>query len=617
MMRPREESQQVNQGLRLTPGQDGTWRGWILGALIVAATVAAYWGVKSCGFVNLDDDAYVEFQPMVNRGFHPAAVVWAFAGSHGGLWFPLTSLSHILDCEVFGVHAGPMHVESLLWHVVNALLVFFVWRSLTGATWRSALVAGLFALHPLNVESVAWISERKNVLSTFFWLLGLGAYVRYVRLPSLGRYFLVLLSLLLALLSKPMAVTFPCTLLLLDFWPLRRWPTQTWAALLREKLPLFALVALHGIATILVQESTGAADYGRRFALLARLGNAIVSYCRYIGKAAWPETLAPFYAHPGFWPALVVGGALVALVGCSVLAWRHRQTRPWFAFGWLWFLGTLVPVIGLIQVGAQAMADRYAYVPLLGLFTIVAWTGAELAERWPRAREGVVLAASAALVACVPLTRRQVAAWTTSTSLYAHSIAVGEDNVHIRYLFGMAGLSAGKPETEVVAQFQRALQLDPTNINALTQLAILALKHQRYDEARRLVEEARRLEPQNPSVHQSLGTLCLYQDKSDEAIAHFADALRLNPNYAEAHSALASVFLKQNRLEEARTHLEAAVRATPWDVVAVCDLGILCANLRRFEEAREHLNRAIWIRPDYQRARDSLVALEQLQKTKT
>ena len=415
MTRVRETQQPANRSP--TVGSGMPWRAWLLGASIALLTVAAYWPVRSAGFVNLDDDAYVEFQPMVNQGFRSAAVVWAFTSSHGGLWFPLTSLSHILDCELFGVHAGPMHVESVLWHVVNALLVFFVWRALTGATWRSALVAGLFALHPLNVESVAWISERKNVLSTFFWLLGLGAYVRYVRLPSLGRYSLVLLSLLLALLSKPMAVTFPCTLLLLDFWPLRRWPTQTWGALLREKLPFFALVAVHGIATILVQQFAGAADYGRRITLAARLGNAVVSYVRYLGKAAWPETLSPFYAHPGFWPAWAVGGALVALAGLSALAWRLRQTQPWAAFGWLWFLGTLVPVIGLIQVGAQAMADRYAYVPLLGIFTIIAWTGAELAERWPRARVGVGLAAAAALVACYPLTRRKVAAWTNSTTL--------------------------------------------------------------------------------------------------------------------------------------------------------------------------------------------------------
>jgi Flp pilus assembly protein TadD len=617
MTRAREDSQRANQGRSLTPDLGGTWRVWMLGVFIALLIVAAYWQVRSCGFVNLDDDAYVEFQPMVNQGFHPAAVAWAFAGSHGGLWFPLTSLSHILDCELFGVHAGPMHVESLLWHMANALLVFGVWRALTGATWRAALVAGLFALHPLNVESVAWIAERKNVLSTFFWLLGLGAYVRYVRRPSLGRYFLVLLSLLLALLSKPMAVTFPCTLLLLDFWPLRRWPAENWRGLLHEKLPLFALVVLHGVATILVQQSAGAADYGRRFALLARLGNALISYLRYLGKAAWPETLAPFYAHPGFWPAWAIGGALVALAGLSALAWRQRQTRPWLAFGWLWFLGTLVPVVGLIQVGAQAMADRYTYVPLLGIFTIVAWTGAEMAERWPRARVGIMLAAAASLLACFTLTRRQVLAWTTSTSLYEHSIAVGEDNVHIRYLLGMAELSAGKPEAEVVAQLRRALQLDPTNINTLTQLAILALKHQRYEEARQLIEETRRLEPQNPSVHQSLGSLCLYQDKNDEAVSHFTDALRLNPNNAEAHQALASVFLKQNRLEEARSHLEAAVRAMPWNAVAVCDLGILCANLRRDDEARAYLKRAIWLRPDYQRARDSLGAVEQLSKTKT
>ena len=579
---------------------------------LVLLTLAAYWGVGRCGFVNLDDDAYVEHQPMVNQGLRPAAVVWAFTAVHSSNWHPLTSLSHMIDCDLFGVRAGPMHWENLLWHILNGVLVFLVWRTLTGATWRSACVAGLFALHPLHVESVAWISERKDLLSTFFWLLGIAAYAAYVRRPSPLRYARVALALVCALLSKPMAVTFPCTLLLLDFWPLRRWPGTGWAALVREKIPLFLLVLVHSVTTYFVQHSAGAADFGQRLTLAARGANALVAYARYLGKTAWPDSLTPFYPHPGHWPVWAVSGALAALIGASALVWKWAPTRGWLAFGWLWFLGTLVPVIGIVQVGAQSMAERYTYVPLLGIFTIIAWEGAALLAAIPRLRLPVIGAAAVVLGGCLLLTNRRVPAWETSIQLYERSIASGQDNATIRYLLGVAVQAAGRPESEAVAHFRRALAFEPDYINAGTQLAVIALQHLRTDEALRLLEANRAAQPRNPGVHKNLGALCALQNKLDEAIVHFNTALRLDPRYAEAHHELSKIFVTQNRLDDARRELEAFVRLAPWSAEQLCELGTLLANLRDFDRARACLERAHWIRPDLTAARENLRTLEQL-----
>jgi Tfp pilus assembly protein PilF len=584
--------------------------------LLALATFVAYWRVGEAGFVNLDDDAYVEHQPMVNQGLRSAGIVWAFTGSHTSNWHPLTTLSHMLDCEVFGVRAAPMHWENLVWHVLNSALVFLVWRALTGATWRPAIVAGLFAIHPLHVESVAWISERKDLLSAFFWLLGIAAYIRYARHPSVRRYLLVAGAMVLALMSKPMAVTFPCTLLLLDFWPLRRWPASSGRSLFIEKLPLFGLVAIHSVLTFLVQSASGAANYGTRFSLAARLGNAVVAYARYLGKTFWPEPLAPMYFHPGFWPAAIVGGATVALVAVSLAIWSLRRTRPWLTFGWLWFLGTLVPVIGLIQVGAQSMADRYMYFPILGVFTLIVWQASRLVYVWPRIRGPLILATAALLLAFGALTARQVKAWKNSISLYEHSIAVGEDNPAVRYLLAVALQAAGSPQAEVVAQFKRAIELQPDYINAFTQLAFIAQHSQRADEARKLIEQTARLDPQNPGVQANLGAYWLRAGRPEEAIRHFEQALALDPKFSVAHVELGRIHLQQGQVEAGRAHYEARARFDRWNPDALAEYGSLLCNLRRLEEARHYLERALWIRPDFPRARQNLGVTLQLIKQK-
>lgn len=584
---------------------------WLVVLGLVVVTFLAYWRVGQCGFVNLDDDAYVEHQSLVNQGFRSVALVWAFTGAHSNNWHPLTTLSHILDCELFGVRAAPMHWENLCWHVLNSVLVFFAWRLLTGAFWRSAFVAALFALHPLHVESVAWISERKDLLSAFFWLLGLIAYARYARAPSVRRYIAVTLALVGALLSKPMAVTFPCTLLLLDFWPLRRWPARSWTGLIREKLPLFALVAVHSALTFLVQSATGAASYGQRFTLGVKICNALVSYARYLGKTFWPESLSPLYHHPGYWPLTATLGALALLLVLSWLAWRLRSRQPWLAFGWLWFLGTLVPVIGVVQVGAQAMADRYMYVPILGVFTAIIWTAARVFSS-PTGRRTAAIVALASLLACGLVTARQVTAWKDSVTLHERSIAAGEDNPSIRYLLAVAYAAAGRPEADVVAQFRAALRLQPDYTNAATQLAMIALGRQRPDEAQSLLEVAARLDARNPGAHSNLGAFWIRLGQPDRALPHFQRALQLDPRNVGAHRELGRLLSAQNRLAEARPHLEAVAKGEPWNPENLNEYGATLANLRLLDDARHYLERALWIKPDFALARANLDVVNQL-----
>jgi Flp pilus assembly protein TadD len=584
---------------------------WLALGLGLLAFLAAWWPAGRCGFVNLDDDAYV-LGGFVSRGFTAPGVVWTLTSVHSSNWHPLTTFSHMLDVQLFGLNAAPMHWENVLLHLANAALVFAVWRAMTGTFWRAFAVAALFALHPLRVESVAWISERKDVLSTFFWLLGLLAYVRWQRAPSRGRYALVALALVLALLSKPMAVTFPCTLLLLDYWPLARWPRQTWRELGREKWPLFALVVAHSVVTFLVQSGSGAANYAARIPLGERIGNAFVSYARYLGKTVWPETLAPLYFHPGRWPLPVLVGSLALLALVSWLAWRGRETHRWFLVGWLWFLGTLVPVIGLVQVGAQSMADRYSYVPLLGVFTILAWGGAALARARAVAPRTLLAGMAVALAGCTVLTHRQVKTWTDSETLYRHSIAVGEDNPGVRFLLASARAARGAADRELAAHYERALQIEPDYVNALTSLAALALKEQRPDDALALVNRSIACEPRNPALRYNLARINAILGRNDEAERHYEATLQLDPHSAGAHRELAQLCAARHDLAGARRHYEVVAASDRWNAPWLTEYGILLANLGDYAAAGRALERAAWIDPSYAPARQGLTALAQL-----
>ena len=591
------------------PAQQRSLQDWLVALFLGAAVIAAYWGVGACNFVTLDDPGYVVDQPMVRNGVRPAALIWAVTAVHGGNWHPLTTFSHLLDCSFFGLAPGPPHWENLAFHAANTLLVFLVFRAFGMTMWPAALVAALFGLHPLHVESVAWISERKDVLCAFFWLLGLGAYAHWVRAPSLGRYVLVFACGLLALLSKPMAVGFPITLLLLDYWPLRRWSATQWRGLIWEKLPVVGLAVVFCVIAYSVQKSVGAMWLEARFNLGQRAANAMVSYARYLGKAAWPDPLVAIYPHPGSWPWTAVLGASFLLVVVSALAiWQH-QMRPWILFGWLWFLATLVPVIGIVQVGLQAMADRYTYIPLLGIFVIIAMALSEIASHRPGMRWPLILAMSTLLGLCFLATRKQVAAWRDGSSLFKHAVAVLPASI-VEQLMLEDGLP-GKPRpgADTLALSRRVLEVDPRNVKAHLEIARLAAADGRYEEARVLLNTARDIDPEDASVCHALGVLSVWQKRPAEAVIFLREALRLKPNLDASHRELARIFFESGNRDQARRELEAAIRCDWWNATNHEKLGLVLEAQRLIEQGRASYERALWIDPECKPAQTGLARL--------
>ncbi len=542
--------------------------------VLVVGILAIYGQVADFQFVNYDDPDFVSGNPIVKRGLSLDALVYAFTRTIASNWHPLTTLSHTLDVQLFGLAAGRHHLVNMGFHVANTLLLFLVFRQMTHRAWRSGVVAALFAWHPLHVESVAWVAERKDLLSALFWMLTLWAYVRYVAQSGVRRYLLVLLFYCLALLSKPMVVTLPFVLLLLDYWPLGRLrlpgllslssaremaglrgrpidsvaPTQATPPpasrqvfrLVLEKVPLLLLAAAMSMVTYFVQEQTGAMKLVLPFSV--RLANAVVSYARYLGKMFVPVDLAVLYPHPGHWAAGVVIGALVVLgiVSAGTLLLARRQ--PWLLVGWLWFLGTLVPVIGLVQAGFQAMADRYSYLPLIGLFLALTWSGASLVSRWPAWGRLMPTTTVLLLGVCLGLSWRQTRYWQNSITLFSHALACTTNNPIAHNNLGNALREAGQREV-AAAQFQEAL----------------------------------RLKPDYPQAYNSLGAVLYDQGRGEEAIQNMQKALELDPNLFVAHENLGNIFWKRGQAREAILHWREALRLRPDDLVTLQNLAWLLA----------------------------------------
>ncbi len=533
---------------------------WLMAALLALVTIALYWPATSHDFVNFDDNLYLTENPHVQGGLNWAGVKWAFSNPVAGNWHPLTMLSHMLDCQLFGLKPWGHHLTSVLLHAVNTVLVFVLLQRLTGAFWRSVLVAALFGLHPLHVESVAWVAERKDVLSTCFGLLSLIAYTRYVtsdkwqvtRTDSiLSRvachaslfYGLALLLFALGLMSKPMLVTWPFLMLLLDWWPLQRvasgkWQVANVRSLVWEKIPFFALAAVMSIVTYVVQQHSGMVQMIQNLPLGARSGNALISYCRYLGKLFWPVDLAFFYPHPGKWPReeVVLAGGLI--LGLTVLFIVQCRRRPFLLMGWLWYCGTLVPVIGLVQVGNHAMADRYTYVPSLGVLVLTIWGICELAGRWRY--HGLVLsvAGCAAIVLCFGVTRQQLEYWKDDETLFRHALEVTDNNYLAHNNLGVALEKKGQTD-EAIRQYQEAIRLKPDFAETHGNLGAILGTQGQTDEAIRQFQEVIRLVPDDAAAHYNLGTALGVKGQIDEAISQFQEAIRLKPDYAEARHNLA------------------------------------------------------------------------------
>ena len=611
--------------------------------LLALLTFVVFGGVLRNDFITLDDWHYVTHNPHVTPGLTLPGIGWAFSTGYESNWHPLTWLSHMLDCSVNGMNPAGHHATGLLFHMANVLLLFLVLQKMTRHLWRSAFVAALFAIHPLHVESVAWVAERKDVLSAFFWMLTMWAYVRYAESPLHSRYALVVLAFALGLMAKPVLVTLPFVLLLLDYWPLDRITTARksrhwWIHRVREKVPLFVLAAASSIITLVVQRKGGSISTLDTVPVGIRISNGLVSYADYVGKMLWPRNLAVIYPHRfetlPHW--LIAGSALfLVLVTAVVLIARKRR---YLAVGWLWYLGTLIPMIGLVQVGSQAMADRYTYIPFIGLFILVSWGGAELLQalKWGRARP--VLACI--IIAILAVTAKvQVGYWKDAYVLFMHADKVTAHNYVANTELGFVLQSRGQLD-EAARYYRKALDMIPTAEKSHVALGDILIRQGELDEAikhfeaaiaakpdypaghlalaRALADKgklgessehymtAARLDPTDAEPYHGLGDNLTRQHKPVEAIAAYRKALMISPDDPTAHYKIAILLISKGDILSAKPELEQALRLSPSFPEAHYNLGVLLASQGDLDGAISHLARAVEIKPRYGRARERL-----------
>jgi Flp pilus assembly protein TadD len=628
---------------------------------LVVATVLVFWPVLHSEFINLDDGVYVIDNLIVQRGLTLENVIWAFSDTSAGFYHPLTWLSHMLDCQLFGLNPGAHHLTNLLFHLANTLLLFWVLTRMTGRPGASTFIAALFALHPLHVESVAWVSERKDVLSTFFWILTMALYLRYVEQPGIHRYLLVLLSFTLGLMSKAMLVTLPFVLLLLDYWPLGRFLFKQDSKssllpgpgiahhqglslfhLVREKIPLWILSATWCALTFFAEKSLGAIGDLEDIPLGIRLANAISSYGLYLERMIWPRNLAVYYPFPDMIPIgpVIMGGLL--LVGLSCIVIRYALSRPYLFVGWFWYLGTLVPVIGLVPVGSHALADRYTYIPLIGPFIMIALGGSDFLMGWRHRKNVLAVSAGLALSFLGVTTRQQVALWHNSITLFDHTLSVTTGNLVIHNNLGCVLKRQGKFQEaaahytkalqinpnyaepynnlgtvldqqgktqEAAAHYTKALQIKPDYAEPHINLGIILIQQGKIQEAAAHFTKALQIKPNNARAYNNMGTLLDQQGKTQEAAAHFTKALQINPNYAEPHIHLGIILARQGKIQEAMAHYTKALQINPDYAEPHNNLGIILARQGKIQEAAAHFTKALQIKPDYAEARNNLKKL--------
>ena len=584
---------------------------------LIVAIIIAYVQVNNFDFVGYDDQEYVTENSRVKKGLTVEGLKWAFTSFHSANWHPITWLSHMLDCELYGLNPMGHHWTNVQFHIANTLLLFFILFKMTGALWRSAFVAALFALHPLHVESVAWVSERKDVLSAFFGLLSIAAYCRYVKNPRIINYLLIILLLGLGLMAKPMLVTLPFVLLLLDFWPLKRFQLnndrmlqadrvtffgfQGFLRLFLEKIPLFILVVISCILTFLAQKNYGAVQALEALPLINRITNALISYSSYVLKTIWPSSLAVFYPHPrNSLPAWQIVGAVLLIAVAIFLSIRTSKKYPYIAVGLFWYLGTLVPVIGLVQVGNQAMADRYTYLPLIGLFIIITWGASDLAFKWHYRK--IFLWVSWVIIFSVltVCTFSQAGHWKNGITLFKNAIKITENNYKAQNNLG-AAFSLVDLDKAIV-HFKEALKIKPDYAMALHNLGIALFDKGNYGEAVLYFNKALKINPQQTDARNNLANILFLQGKLDEAVSLYNKALKINPEHADAHYNLAYVMSSQGKLDEAVLHYKEAIRINPEYAKAQYHLGKILINQKKLKEAIFHFAETIRISPDYAEA---------------
>ncbi len=584
--------------------------------LLVVATLVAYWPVQDNAFVNFDDKMYVYENRHVQDGLTLDGLSWALTTTHASNWHPVTWVSHMLDCQIFGLKPGWHHLSNLIFHITNALLILLILLRMTGDFWKSSFVAGLFALHPLHVESVAWVAERKDVLSTLFFLLAIWSYIRWVERPKTIKYLLVLFLLALGLMTKPMVVTFPFVLILIDYWPLKRLRidpsdttrTQIWQSFHRlflEKVPMFVLVTISSAITFYAQRQGGAVSSLDSLPLAFRVGNASVSYINYIIKMIYPSQLAVLYPLPETLPWWKVTGALLLLVFITLFAVKTIRKVPYITVGWFWYVGTLVPVIGLVQVGRQAIADRYTYIPLIGIFIIIAWGIPELMASAPRMKKWLATSAAIVLLILMVLTQKQTQHWKNSITLFTHTLEVTSNNPIPHNNLGHALANKGQTD-DAIEHFREALRIKPDFQEAHDNLGHALASKGQTDDAIEHFREALRIKPDFVYAHNNLGSALAKKGQTDDAIKHYREALRIKPDYEDAHNNLGSALANKGQTDDAIEHFREALRIKPDLEEAHNNLGSVLAKKGQTDEAIEHFLEALRIKPDFQEAHNNL-----------
>ncbi len=647
--------------------------------LLTLVTAGVYGQVWNFGFINYDDPIYVTDNVVVRKGLTWEGIRWAFTTNAANIWHPLTWLSHMLDVSLFGLDPGFHHLVNLLFHLLNTSLLFLVLKTATGACWRSAFVAALFALHPLHVESVAWIAERKDVLSTFFWLLTMGAYVLYARRPGIPRYLPVLLFFSLGLMAKPMLVSLPLVLLLMDYWPLGRLPERRAPVdppkapaqpaerdrkkakkkkavvplpepvkgkgrnhatlLLLEKIPLVVLAGIFSFVAFYTQQKGGALSSLEAYPLGVRLANAVVSYARYLFKMLWPVDLAFFYPFVREIPAWQIFVSAILLLAVSIAVVHFARRFPYLAFGWAWYLVTLLPVIGIVKVGEAALADRYTYITLIGPFVAATWGVYDLAARWTRGKEAMAAAALLLVIALAAATFVQAGTWRNSATLFRHALAVTENNFmahtnlaaalidegrlnealphletaarirpdfpNARYNLGVIGMRQGKND-EALGHFKATLRSDPNFTWASYYAGLLHLQRGESAEAVQYFQKALAGGGPDPQIFATLADALAMSSRYEEALYCYERALALNPDAVEVRYNAARILIAMGRVDEAIGHLREAVRIKPDYARAHNNLGSALLMQKRLDEAAYHFQEAVRIDPGYTMARENL-----------
>jgi Flp pilus assembly protein TadD len=598
--------------------------------LLVLVTCAVYWQAGGHQFVNFDDAMYLLENPHVRTGLTGEGIIWAFTSTYASNWHPLTWLSHMLDVHLFGLDPGPHHLVNVLFHAINTVLLFLLLLRMTGAYWQSAFVAALFALHPLHVESVAWLAERKDVLSAFFWMLTLLLYAWYVERPRRGRYLLTLCAFALGLMSKPMLVTLPAVLLLMDYWPLgrmqfgkaeqpRRGPgsidrTSFPRRLLWEKVPFIALSAASSVITMLAQHAGGAMASVNAVPFTFRAVNALWTYVLYIGKMFRPLDLAVIYPLPA---TLTVTQGLTAgliLAGTSFLAARSAKRHPYLLVGWLWYLVTLVPVIGLVQVGRQAMADRYTYIPLIGLFMMVAWGARAIAGDSRFRRTALASIAVMILAGLAALTGLQTRYWKDSLTLFSHAAEAVQDNYIAHEAAGRILAERGRFD-EATHHYAEALRISPNDERSLVGMGNVLIKQGKIEEGISFTKKALTMKPESADGHFNLGYALLRQGREQQALDQYFEGLRNDPENADIHHIVGVILGAQGKLDESIRHFTEALRIKPDHAETHYGLGVALLRQGKVDDGIGQFTEALRLKPDFAQARLGLDEAMRRKKT--